>query len=127
MALVGRCGCEVCERESESVNLFQRFRAVFYRSPRLVRAWPASQAGAGFSTVKACLCVNTAGQMLLFFTVTSLVLVATCIYFFYSALFANGFCAKARRVKKRFVANLYWSCIACMCLLHAARLFLLRC
>ena len=57
-----------------------------------------------------------------FFTVTSLVLVATCI-FCYSALFANGFRAKARRVTKRFVVNLYWSCIACVCLLHAARLF----
>ena len=67
MALVGRCGCVVCERESESVHLFQRFRAVFYRSPRLVCAWPASQARAGFSPVKACLRVNTAGQLLLFF------------------------------------------------------------
>ena len=38
----------------------------FYRSPRLVRAWPASQARASFSPVKACFCVNTAGQLLLF-------------------------------------------------------------
>ena len=27
-----------CVKERDSVNLFQRFRAVFYRLPRLVRA-----------------------------------------------------------------------------------------
>ena len=68
-----------CVKERESVNLFQRFRVVFYRSPRLVHAWPASQARASFSPVKACFRVNTAGQ---FFSsssiVNSLVLVATC-------------------------------------------------
>jgi len=55
-----------CVKERDSVNLFQRFRAVFYRLPRLARAWPASQARAGFSPVKACFCVNTAGQSFLF-------------------------------------------------------------
>ena len=50
-----------CVKERESVNLFQRFRAVFYRLPRLVRGWPASQVRAGFSPVNACFCVNTVG------------------------------------------------------------------
>ena len=54
-------------KERGSVNLFQRFRVVFYRSPRLVHAWPASQARASFSPVKACFRVNTAGQFFFFF------------------------------------------------------------
>ena len=53
-----------CVKECESVHLFQRFRAVFYRLPRLVRGWPASQVRAGFSPVNACFCVNTAGGLI---------------------------------------------------------------
>ena len=38
-------------------------------------------------------------------------------------LFAKGFRAKARRVAKRFVANVYLTFIVSVCLLHTARLF----
>ena len=48
--------------------------------------------------------VSTLRVSCCFSIVTSLVLVATC-YFCYSALFANGFRAKARCVAKRFVVN----------------------
>ena len=57
-----------CVKERESVNLFHRFRVVFfYRLLRLGRAWPASQARASFSRrfSKARFCTNTAGQLFL--------------------------------------------------------------
>ena len=60
---------------------FTVLESFFYRLSRLVRAWPASQARASFSLVKACFCVNTAGQLFVFSIVTGLVLVARCHFF----------------------------------------------
>ena len=85
-----------------------------------MRAWPASQVRASFSPVKACFCVNTAGR--LFYCDRP---GAGChvSFFFYSALFANGFRAKARCDAKRFVVNFYLTFSVFVCLLHAARPF----
>ena len=70
-----------CVKERESVNLFHRFRVVFYRSPRLVRAWPASQARASFSRRLKRILYQHCGSVVVFVVafsiVTSLVLVTT--------------------------------------------------
>ena len=95
-----------CVKESESVNLFQLFRAVFYRSPRLVRAWPASQARAGFSPVKRALGQHC-GSVVVIFIVTSLVLVATCNFLLERAV-RERLSRESSPCYKRFVVNLYF-------------------
>ena len=87
-----------------------------------MRAWPASQARAGFSPVKRALGQHC-GSVVVIFIVTSLVLVATCNFLLERAV-RERLSRESSPCYKRFVVNLYlFLFLLHPYLLHAARLF----